>query len=818
MFKPLASGRLRIALAALALFLPTGCGGGGGGGGGGGSVAPGAPNIVAYSMNPIVATMNVPIGPITPTVIGAVDSFTVAPPLPAGLVLDPSTGAISGTPIGGRLPSTSFVITATNVNGSDALTVVLRVLEPPVLAGYTMDPAAYEVNQAITPNAPIKSGDVTSYSIAPPLPPGLTFNTSTGVISGTPTNVMSEVTFTVTAVNVDGTDTVHVRIAVVPGFLMHIAADRPLARSDLLPATGFTPPLGGLQSNAPLLATDTASPATATLGGTTPVGAPTPPAAGIAPTGTGTGFLDATVAYTASVSITGTPPAPWTPACSILAPYDTIACSLLGFNVARGDVQPGQLQMQVYDTAGPESLLTNAIATHRYQVAQVSDINPTGNDSLLSLFTLTGNGRLVFRAQNTLSAAKLFVYNDAGLGALTQLSNTRGAQNLTDNISSVSGIVTYNGKLIFAADDGNSGGFRKLFQYDPATDAMTRLSNTFPGNSDSPEEFAVYDGKLFFTARNPNNKRKLYAYSETPTPTIRQVTEMNPPEKDDSPAWSTPYNGRLYFVGNADIDGAIKKLFAYDALTGTVAQACDITGPFTSDNPRSLFVFAGSLYFMADTGASAIANKLFRFDGLTLTQVSNTSGGQNADEIREVTEYNNKLFFTAATNSSGTVRKLFSYEPTGGGTVLRVADAAGAASSDEPEYLTVYNNKLFFRANRTGGASKLFCYDDFTAVLKQLSNTINNQAQPDDPRYLMVYGSKLYFSAWSAFAVTKLFAYEDGGGTIAQVSDTHADPTLSDSPMPMIVYHGKLFFTALDEEARLKLYELCDLVTGCMLP
>ena len=63
----------------------------------------------------------------TPTVNGGtITSWSVSPSLPAGLSLDSSTGAISGTP-SAVTSSANYTITATNTGGSDTATITIVV-------------------------------------------------------------------------------------------------------------------------------------------------------------------------------------------------------------------------------------------------------------------------------------------------------------------------------------------------------------------------------------------------------------------------------------------------------------------------------------------------------------------------------------------------------------------------------------------------------------------------------------------------------------------------------------------------------------------
>ncbi|WMW77321.1 putative Ig domain-containing protein [Flavobacterium sp. 20NA77.7] len=89
---------------------------------------------------------------------------------------------------------------------------------PPTNLVYTGSPFTFYDSNTITDiSAPINSGGVvTSYSISPSLPIGLSFNTSTGAISGTPTVAAATADYTITASNIGGSTSATINITVLP--------------------------------------------------------------------------------------------------------------------------------------------------------------------------------------------------------------------------------------------------------------------------------------------------------------------------------------------------------------------------------------------------------------------------------------------------------------------------------------------------------------------------------------------------------------------------------------------------------------------------
>lgn len=77
---------------------------------------------------------------------------------------------------------------------------------PPSALSYA-SPQTFAVGTAITPLSPTVTGSVTSYAVAPVLPAGLTLDSATGAIAGTPTAPAATADYTVTASNAGGSTT-----------------------------------------------------------------------------------------------------------------------------------------------------------------------------------------------------------------------------------------------------------------------------------------------------------------------------------------------------------------------------------------------------------------------------------------------------------------------------------------------------------------------------------------------------------------------------------------------------------------------------------
>jgi hypothetical protein len=149
---------------------------------------------------------------------GSVSLYTVTPALPAGLTLDSSTGLIAGSPVGAQAPL-DYTVIATGPQGNDTAVIRLWAVapySPTLVPSIVIESPVYDtVGKAATHTVYSLGGPVNAYTVTPALPAGLTLNTASGVISGTPTTVVALSDYRIVATGPGGKDTATLRLAVV---------------------------------------------------------------------------------------------------------------------------------------------------------------------------------------------------------------------------------------------------------------------------------------------------------------------------------------------------------------------------------------------------------------------------------------------------------------------------------------------------------------------------------------------------------------------------------------------------------------------------
>lgn len=200
------------------------------------SEEPVPPEDLSYHEESVVYMTGAAITPNMPIAHGGeIREFSVSPALPAGLVLDSQTGVISGAPQAAAAAAL-YTVTGSNAAGSDTaeLSIEVQLQEmPPTGLQYTTPNPVYVVGTPIAVDIPQSAGGlITSYTIAPALPPGLSLNTGSGAITGTPRTPQGQVAYTVTGGNGAGFVSTQVLISIAAASFWRPADNLAIARSD----------------------------------------------------------------------------------------------------------------------------------------------------------------------------------------------------------------------------------------------------------------------------------------------------------------------------------------------------------------------------------------------------------------------------------------------------------------------------------------------------------------------------------------------------------------------------------------------------------
>jgi hypothetical protein len=193
------------------------------------TVTPAAAITLSYA-DAQVWVLGTDIGSLTPTLANATPGVpaTYSVPvnaLPAGLALDPSSGAITGTTAGAGLKT--FTVTVSNGTRSGAATVTWTVLPAGPLTLSYPDAQVWAVGAGIGSQGPTLGnatpGVAVSYSVpVNAMPAGLSLDPSTGLITGT-TSAAGLKTFTVTASNGTRSATATVTWTVTPAAALSLS-------------------------------------------------------------------------------------------------------------------------------------------------------------------------------------------------------------------------------------------------------------------------------------------------------------------------------------------------------------------------------------------------------------------------------------------------------------------------------------------------------------------------------------------------------------------------------------------------------------------
>ena len=164
------------------------------------------PTNLSYSPSTLTLTKNQAMTEVVPTVTGTVDTWTISPDLPPGLLFDPGSGAIKGKPTN-AVASRDHLVTAGNDGGDVDTTITIVIENIPAPSNLSYTPSTFTLTKDVamgTSAVPSVTGTVENWRIDRSLPSGLTFDSTNGTISGTPNQITASTSYEIEAANSGG--------------------------------------------------------------------------------------------------------------------------------------------------------------------------------------------------------------------------------------------------------------------------------------------------------------------------------------------------------------------------------------------------------------------------------------------------------------------------------------------------------------------------------------------------------------------------------------------------------------------------------------
>jgi ELWxxDGT repeat protein len=321
-----------------------------------------------------------------------------------------------------------------------------------------------------------------------------------------------------------------------------------------------------------------------------------------------------------------------------------------------------------------------------------------------------------------------------------------------------------NGRLVFAGNDPDRG--CEPWVTDGTPSGTKRLRDIWPGpRSSDPFGFASLRNRVLFWAADAAHGRELWITdgSESGTRLLKDIVPgerfgsiFGPDSNDVRPGRTAERDGLLYFFALTE-DGRSHALYRSDGTPeGTVCLAP------AGGGPAELVAGEDGVYVFN------LGNRIWKSDGTPAGTVSvakvrkweRDSSSQFNSPDREISWrpvcIGRTAFFAGCSETDGI--ELWKTDGTEAGTVMvrdiRKGFGAGYGESDRssyPQWLTVFNNELYFVATDdvdTNRGRELWKTDGTEAGTVMVKD-INPGRESSSPAQLVVWNNALYFTASS---------------------------------------------------------------------
>jgi ELWxxDGT repeat protein len=353
------------------------------------------------------------------------------------------------------------------------------------------------------------------------------------------------------------------------------------------------------------------------------------------------------------------------------------------------------------------------------------------------------NGSLYFPAQYDNQGEELCVVN-GNTGSLVSDINP-GVP-----FSNIKNLIEYQGKLFFSADNGVNGS--ELWVFDPTTNVASLLKDIredspTSGIGSSISNMTIYDNTLYFTAKSTSSGiNELWKTEGTTATTVKVSVVMARDNQDDLIATNIDhlieFNNELYFSALAT--GVGKELWAYNGTNNSARLVKDIRSGFVGSVPENFIKFNGELLLTARL-TDGRGQQLYKTDGTSegtiLIKTLNPQGNTTV-YMNQAFELNDKLYFTGL---KGNQPLLFSTD----GTTINTLEVAslGTGSNTRLDFLkpVMYNGKIYYLNDNEDSNRGIWETDGLENTGEEVVTDIFTDGY--NPQYLTVFNEKLYFTA-----------------------------------------------------------------------
>ena len=316
--------------------------------------------------------------------------------------------------------------------------------------------------------------------------------------------------------------------------------------------------------------------------------------------------------------------------------------------------------------------------------------------------------------------------------------------------------------------------------------------NTTGSNSSSfPSDFNIVNGKLFFLAADNSGTYGLWLTTGTDAGTVK----ISPSTGDLSGIPDIiAYHDKVYFSYNNG--GNDYELWVSDGSAAGTKLFKDIYAGSTGSFPHAFTVANDKLFFIANNANGE--RRLYVSDGTSVGTIDIKAGIELFNGFSDFAVYGNNIYFTSD-DGTGSGYGLWKSDGTVTGTVLVYASTnEGFIPGVIGSNYAVYKNKMYFSGNNNINGSELWVTDGTvpgTHMVINLASDAGGVFGNGAPNYMQVYNDKLYFSATDDKHGNELFK-TDGSAAGTQIVKDIIPGTEGSRPFKNIVYNGFLYFSA----------------------